>query len=132
MDRGGFLAVVDSGWLHACALENQTGQLDSIDRGDRKVVGVNFAQGDVSEFEVNGFEGTSDAWERGMERLSALRRTRESRHHLETMRELERVCRSEENILPPMMDAVAAGATLGEFGDVFRSVFGDWVSPVKF
>ena len=132
MDRGGFLAVVDSGWLHACALENQTGQLDSIDRGDRKVVGVNFAEGDVSEFEVNGFEGTSDAWERGMERLTALRRTRDSRHHLETMRELERVCRSGENIMPPMMDAVAAGATLGEFGDVFRSVFGDWVSPVKF
>jgi methylmalonyl-CoA mutase N-terminal domain/subunit len=131
-DQGGFLAVLDSGWLHARALDNQTALLNSIDQGERNVVGVNFAEADVSEFEVNGFQGTSDAWERGMERLTELRRSRESRHHRETMHELERVCGSGENILPPMLDAVAAGATVGEFGDVFRSVFGDWVSPVKF
>lgn len=132
MDRGGFLAVLDSGWLHACALENQTGQLDAIERGDSKVVGVNFAEGDVSEFEVDGFQGTSDAWERGLERLRELRRRRESRRHAAAMRELERACRGGDNIIPPMMDAVAAGATLGEFGEVFRSAFGEWVSPINF
>lgn len=132
MARGGFLAVLDSGWLHACALENQTAQLDAVERGDRRLVGVNFAEADVSEFDIDGFQGTSDAWERGMERLKELRRRRDSRRHMEAMRELERVCRSGDNILPPMMDAVAAGATLGEFGDVFRSVFGEWVSPIKF
>jgi methylmalonyl-CoA mutase N-terminal domain/subunit len=132
MGQGGFLAALDSGWLHACALENQTEQLRSIEGNQRMIAGVNFAQADVSEFEVSGFEGTSDAWDRGMERLTELRRSRDSRHHKETMLELERVCAGRENILPPMLDAVAAGATLGEIGDVFRSVFGDWIPPIKF
>ena len=31
-----------------------------------------------------------------------------------------------------MLDAVAADATLGEIGDVFRDVFGDWKVPISF
>jgi methylmalonyl-CoA mutase N-terminal domain/subunit len=132
MNQGGFLAVLDSGWLHSRALENQEAELISIGGGQRRIVGVNFAEPDVSEFEVTGFEGVSDAWERGMERLVELRRTRESRRHREAMLELERACGTRENVLEPMLETVAAGATVGEIGDVFRSSFGDWSSPIKF
>jgi methylmalonyl-CoA mutase N-terminal domain/subunit len=31
-----------------------------------------------------------------------------------------------------MVDAVSAGATVGEIGDVFREVFGDWDAPIEF
>jgi hypothetical protein len=31
-----------------------------------------------------------------------------------------------------MLDAVLAGATLGEIGDVYRSTFGDWTPPISF
>jgi methylmalonyl-CoA mutase N-terminal domain/subunit len=132
MNEGGFLAVLDSGWLYSRALENQEAELMSIGGGQRRIVGVNFAEPDVSEFEVTGFEGVSDAWERGMERLVELRRTRESRRHREAMLELERACGTRENVLEPMLETVAAGATVGEIGDVFRSSFGDWSSPIKF
>jgi methylmalonyl-CoA mutase N-terminal domain/subunit len=132
MERGGFLACLDNGWLHGRALENQTAQLAAIETGDRKVVGVNFGQGDVGEFEIDGFQGTSDAWERGMERLRELRRTRDSRAHAAAMRSLEEACGGTANVLPPMVDAVAAGATVGEIGDVFRQVFGDWDAPIEF
>jgi methylmalonyl-CoA mutase N-terminal domain/subunit len=131
-DNGGFLACLDSGWLHSRALENQSDQLRRIENGEQKIVGVNYAQGDVSDFEIDGFQGTSDAWERGMERISALRRNRESRRHSQSMRELERVCASDENIMPSMLEAVLAGATLGEIGDVYRSTFGDWTPPISF
>lgn len=132
MERGGFLACLDSGWLHARALENQTAQLAAIEDGRRKVVGVNFGQGDVGEFEIDGFQGTSDAWERGMERLRELRRTRDSRAHSIAMRSLQEACAGTANVLPPMVDAVSAGATVGEIGDVFREVFGDWDAPIEF
>jgi methylmalonyl-CoA mutase N-terminal domain/subunit len=132
MAQGGFLAALDRGWLHARALENQGEQLHRIETGEQKIVGVNHAMGDVSEFDVEGFQGTSDAWERGMERLTELRRSRDSRRHSGAMRELERVCAATDNILPPMLDAVVAGATLGEIGDVYRGVFGDWEPPINF
>jgi methylmalonyl-CoA mutase, N-terminal domain len=132
MAQGGFLESLDSGWLHARALENQAEELRRIETGEQQVVGVNCALGDVSSFDIEGFQGTSDAWERGMERMTELRRTREARRHSEAMRELAWTCAGDGNILPPMLDAVAAGATLGEIGDVYRTVFGDWTPPINF
>jgi methylmalonyl-CoA mutase N-terminal domain/subunit len=131
-DQGGFLASLDSGWLHARADENQTRLIHDIDSGQRSVVGVNFAEVDDSPFTVNGFEGTSDAWERGMERLKALRRSRDQRAHRDAMTALRDACKSEDNIIPAMLESVAANATLGDIGDVFRDTFGDWKVPIQF
>jgi methylmalonyl-CoA mutase N-terminal domain/subunit len=131
-DQGGFLAALDSGWLHARAGQHQVEQFREIEEGKRKVVGVNFAGDDVSPFEIEGFQGTSDAWERGIERLTELRRTRDSRHHGRAIGELRRVCGSSDNIIPAMIEAVSADATLGDIGDVFRDSFGDWTIPIQF
>lgn len=130
--QGGFLATIDSGWLHGKALENQSRQLADIDTGRRKVVGLNMAHGDVGTFMVDGFEGISDAWDRGMQRIAELRRRRESRRHAEVMRELRSTCAGQRNVIPAMLDAVAAEATLGEIGAVYREVFGDWDVPIRF
>ncbi|HEY3751391.1 MAG TPA: acyl-CoA mutase large subunit family protein [Pseudonocardiaceae bacterium] len=131
-ERGGFLAAIDSGWLHGRAMENQSGQLEDIDSGRRKIVGLNMARGDVGTFAVEGFEGSSDAWERGMERIAALRARRESRRHAQAMRALQETCASDRNVIPAMLEAVAAEATLGEIGAVYREVFGDWDVPIRF
>lgn len=131
-EHGGFLATLDSGWLHDQALQNQASQLEEIESGTRRQVGVNFADGDVSEFEIDGFQGTSDAWERGMERLKRIRARRDSARHHSAMADLERACRSSTNIIPPMIEAVAADATVGEIGDTFRAAFGDWTPPIQF
>lgn len=131
-DQGGFLATLDSGWLHGRALENLTAQLAQIESGQRRIVGQNFADGDVGTFEIDGFVGSSDAWERGLERLDALRRRREGRRHTQAMKALEATCASDRNVMPAMLEAIAAQATLGEVGTVFRTVFGDWDVPIKF
>jgi methylmalonyl-CoA mutase N-terminal domain/subunit len=131
-EQGGFLATIDSGWLHGLALDNQLRDLEATESGRRKVVGLNFAHGDVGRFAVDGFAGTSDAWERGMERIDALRRTREARRHTDAMRDLQTTCAGDGNVIPAMLEVVAAGATLGEIGGVFREVFGDWDVPIQF
>jgi methylmalonyl-CoA mutase N-terminal domain/subunit len=131
-DQGGFIAVLDSGWLHARAQEHQAGEFAAVELGDRQVVGVNTAHGDVGTFVVEGFSGRSDAWERGMNRLEALRRERDSARAEEALSKLRRACAGSANVIPPMMDAVAADVSLGEIGDVFREVFGDWNVPIQF
>jgi methylmalonyl-CoA mutase N-terminal domain/subunit len=130
--RGGFIACLDSGWMHARASENQIKLFDEIESGVRSVVGVNTAQGDAGTLEVEGFRGTSDAWERGMERLTALRRERDASRTREALRALRTACAGSTNVMPAMMDAVAADVTVGEIGDVFRDVFGDWKVPIEF
>jgi methylmalonyl-CoA mutase N-terminal domain/subunit len=67
-----------------------------------------------------------------MERIAALRARRESRRHAQAMRALQETCASDRNIIPAMLEAVAAEATLGEIGAVYREVFGDWDVPIRF
>jgi methylmalonyl-CoA mutase N-terminal domain/subunit len=132
LDEGGFLATIDNGWLHARADENSASVLREILEGKRHVVGLSMATGDVSEFTIDGFEGSSDAWERGMERLGHLRRRRDGRLHARAMADLETACRGSSNVIPLLLEAVVAEATLGDIGTVFRSAFGDWDSPIHF
>jgi methylmalonyl-CoA mutase, N-terminal domain len=129
--RGGFLSVIDSGWLFEEALKNTLQEMEDLEEGRRRVVGLNFADSDTGSFEIEGFKGSTDAWERGMDRLSTLRVGRERGRHNDAMRELRNVCASSTNVMPAMMEAVAAEATIGEIGEVFRSVFGVWVPPVS-
>jgi methylmalonyl-CoA mutase N-terminal domain/subunit len=128
-DQGGFLASLDTGWLLSRAATNVQTDVQAIGSGQRKVVGVNFADADVGEFVIPGFEGSPDAWDRAMERLVILRRKRHSARHAEAMRNLRDACKGTENVLPFLMDAVQADVTLGEIGTVFREVFGDWRVP---
>lgn len=127
--QGGFTATLDSGWLHARAAQGQVRSVQDIESGARKVVGVNVETGDTGAFSVEGFAGTTGAWERGVRRLEALRRTRDRRRHASALAALEACCRSANNVMPAMMEAVAADVTVGEIGDTFREVFGEWNAP---
>ncbi len=40
--------------------------------------------------------------------------------------------RGEGNMVPPMLDAVRAEATLGEICDALRDVWGDYREPARF
>jgi methylmalonyl-CoA mutase N-terminal domain/subunit len=61
-----------------------------------------------------------------MDRLAELRRVRDTNATLAALRELERVCKGDDNIVPVMMAAVQADASIGEIGQVFRDSFGVW------
>lgn len=127
--QGGFLASLDSGWLHARAHENQQAEFLAQSNGERVLVGVTDFCEDVSPFKVDGFVGVSDAFDVAMERLQEVRRTRDSQRAGKALRELESVCRGSANIMPAMLEALDAEVTLGEIGDVYREVFGDWNPP---
>lgn len=130
--RGGFAVVLDEGWLHSLAAANQLDQADAVNWGTRTMVGVNAFTEDRTPWEMTGFEPVEGVWEKSVERLRRVRRTRDGREAVSALRELETACRGHQNIMPPVMEAVAAQATLGEFGDVFSDVFGDWKAPISF
>lgn len=128
--QGGFLATLDSGWLHQRAHENQYELFDEMERGERTVVGVTDFDGDINPNAIDGFIGTSDAFDQATQRLGALRRERHEKAAGNALRALEACCRGDDNVMPAMMTAVDADATLGEIGKVFRDVFGDWDTPI--
>ncbi len=130
--QGGFIAALDSGWLHRKAAENQLAHERALGDGIRTTVGVNQFTEDCSPFEVGGFPPIEGVWEQSIQRLHNLRVSRDERAATQALRALDQTCSGEANIMPAMLDAVAADVTLGEIGDVFRERFGDWQVPIQF
>ena len=128
--RGGFLACLDSGWLHARAEENQSADFMAQANGERTIVGVTDFVDDDSPHNVDGFMGVDDAFDVALARLHELRASRDDRAASAALKDLERACRGETNIMPAMMTALDSDVTLGEVGDVFREIFGDWDTPI--
>jgi methylmalonyl-CoA mutase N-terminal domain/subunit len=128
--QGGFVAALDSGWLHARAGAHQFEDASAVTSGERTQVGVNAFTDDVADLQIGGFEGTNGVWETSIKRLAAIRRERDNRAATASLQDLEAVCRSSDNLMPAMMAAVGSDVTLGEIGGVFREVFGDWDAPI--
>lgn len=96
-----------------------------IESGERVVVGVNrYAEGD-DDLEIEGDaadHGALETSQRG--ELAAVRAARSKRGVDETLRALGRAARGSTNLIPPVMDALRAMATVGEISEVFREAWG--------
>src|SRR5699024_8117570 len=89
---------------------------NALDKGDKKMVGVNTLTGGINdELAILRISGDVET-----EQNAVLARRRASRDDAEVRRriaEMVRVARGEGNLIPPMLDAVRAEATLGEICD---------------
>jgi len=122
---GGAVAAIEAGFyqdeIHDSAYRIQQG----IESGERVVVGVNrfVEQNEVLPDlqKIDEEQGRSQA-----ERTRSLKRDRSQTSVDDLLGRLEEASRGTSNVLPPMRQALAARATLGEVSDVLRSVFGEY------
>jgi methylmalonyl-CoA mutase N-terminal domain/subunit len=97
----------------------------------RVVVGVNdFVTDDPPP--VNLFQLDASVGEALRERLARLRRTRDGARADRALDALEEAARGRDNLMPPLIDAVEAAATLGEICERLRAVFGVHQPSVTF
>jgi methylmalonyl-CoA mutase N-terminal domain/subunit len=122
---GGAVAAIEAGFyqdeIHEAAFRIQQG----IESGERVIVGVNSFQDDdgrVLELQRIGEEEAAGQ----VERLRALRASRDGTAVDHALAEVEDAARGDANLLPPMREALRARATLGEVSDVLRTVFGEY------
>jgi methylmalonyl-CoA mutase N-terminal domain/subunit len=57
------------------------------------------------------------------------KRERNSTSVKDTLKRVAEACRSGENLMPPICDAVRIGASVGEISDIFRTEFGIYTDP---
>jgi methylmalonyl-CoA mutase N-terminal domain/subunit len=60
-----------------------------------------------------------------VERVRAFRATRDAAAHAAALARIDAAARGDDNLLPVLIDAVKAGATVGEMSDVLRGVWGE-------
>jgi len=125
---GGSVAAIDSGWMQARIAESSYVAQQQIERGDAIVVGVN-AFAETSDGPQMALQKIDAAIERDqVARLAAYRAERDAPVVAARLEDVRVAARGTANLVPCFLEAVDAGATLGELCDVLRGVFGRHVA----
>jgi (2R)-ethylmalonyl-CoA mutase len=130
---GGAVAAVEMGYMKAQLVESNTRRLEAIERGEQIVVGVN----KFTESEPSPLTGGIDAIltvpheveEEQVARLQAWREARDDVAVARALKELRAAAREGRNIMPASIDCAKAGVTTGEWGAVFREIYGEYRAP---
>jgi (2R)-ethylmalonyl-CoA mutase len=134
IDRlGGAVAAVEMGYMKQQLVESNTRRLEAIESGDNIVVGVN----KFVESEASPLAGGSDAIltvpheveQEQVARLNAWRASRDTKAVEAALKDLRRAATDGSNVMPASIACAKAGVTTGEWGAVFRQVFGEYRAP---
>src|SRR4051812_38630259 len=127
----GILRGIEDGWFMAEIAESAFQYQQKLEKGDKKIVGVNVYTETVEE----PLEILRVSHEVELTQRSTLGQRREQRDsaavHAALARMIE-VARTDDNMVPAMLDAVRAEATLGEICGVLRDEWGSYSEPARF
>ncbi|MBI5967270.1 MAG: methylmalonyl-CoA mutase [Deltaproteobacteria bacterium] len=128
--RGGVIPAIEKGYIFAQEMEGLYKYQKWIESGERKILGINFMQKD-EEIPIDIFQVDPQNELRQVERLQRLRKERDNilvRQRLEELGEVttKKATHPKTNIVPAVLEAVRAYATIGEIYGVFRKVFGEF------
>ncbi len=121
---GGTLKAIEAGFIQGEIQNAAFACQQAIERGETVIVGVNRFR--MEDRKIPTFR-LDPALERAQtDRLRELRASRDNRLVAERLQRLEQAARAGENLMPPVLDAAAAYATLGEISDGLKAVFGEY------
>jgi methylmalonyl-CoA mutase N-terminal domain/subunit len=121
---GGTLAAIERGFQQREIQEAAYQVQRAVDSGEQVVVGVNrFRDDEVSTPPTQRID--PDGERRQVERVRRVRAERSAEAWTTSMDELERVARGDGNLMPAILDAVRAYATVGEISDRLRVAWGE-------
>jgi methylmalonyl-CoA mutase N-terminal domain/subunit len=127
----GLLRGIENGWFSAEIADAAFAYQTQLEKGDKRVVGVNCHTGTVTR-SLDILRVSSEV-EHEQRRVLARRRAgRDDGAVQAALAELVRLSRTEANLVPPMLAAARVEATLGEICDALRSVWGTYTELSRF
>jgi methylmalonyl-CoA mutase N-terminal domain/subunit len=120
--RGGMIACIESGWVAAQIHESAYRTQLQVERGEKIVVGVNKYH--VEEPRPALFSVDPQLEDAQKERLGRWKSGRSEADVSQSLAALESAAQGDTNLMPFIVAAVRAEATLGEISDILRRVFG--------
>jgi len=131
--RGGLVAGIENGEIREAIMARAYELQKQIERGDRVIVGVNAFVGDQSQTSVPAVPARdSELVEKQIAGLKKVKARRDAGRVDRSLAELRQVAQGDENLMPPIMEAVRAHATVGEITAVLKEVFGTYRGPTGF
>jgi methylmalonyl-CoA mutase N-terminal domain/subunit len=127
----GLLRGIEDGWFIGEIAESAFAYQVALEKGDKRVVGVNAYPGDVGD----GLEILRVSHEVELAQRESLRARRAARDQAAVDAALQRMVEdaaAQRNTVPAMLDAARAEATLGEICNAFKPMWGEYREPAKF
>ena len=126
---GGMLRAIEQGYVQREIGEAAYREQQDVEAGRRVIVGVNRYQA-AGESPPSILRVDPAIVDRQRARLRQVRADRDGARVRTALSALERAAAGRDNLLPLLLDAVRAYATIGEICDVLRAVFGVYRPPV--
>jgi methylmalonyl-CoA mutase N-terminal domain/subunit len=122
---GGMVDAIERGFPQREIGESAYRFQQAFERRERVIVGVNdFVQADDPPIEILYID--ESAADTQLAKLEKLKQTRNNDQVARALDRLVATARSTGNVMPPILDAVRAYATVGEMCDALREVWGEY------
>jgi methylmalonyl-CoA mutase N-terminal domain/subunit len=130
-EMGDMFSAIERGFPQREIADSAYRYQKEVDTKQRVLVGVNdFLQGNEEPIEIPIHTITPESEQRHLERLRRVRRERDQSAVASALQRLENAARDgRDNLMPYIVDAVRAYATLGEMCNLLRGVYGEYREP---
>jgi methylmalonyl-CoA mutase N-terminal domain/subunit len=125
-DMGGAIPAIEKGFFQQEIADSAYKYQREADEKKRIIVGVNDYAVKEEECPIELLRVDPKVEQEQLARLQKLKRERDNRKAKETLGRLHTSAEKDENLMPKMIEAVKAYATLGEVTDVLRQVYGEY------
>ncbi len=127
-EMGGMLKAIEVGYPQREIAESAFLYQRQLEQGVKTVVGVNkYSIPEEIPIEVLKIDPAME--ERQIQRVRKMKRERNSSALKEALKRVAEACRSGENLMEPICEAVRRDATVGEISDIYRAEFGVYKDP---
>lgn len=131
-DLGGMAYAVETGYVQREVARQAYLQEKALQEGRIVKVGVNKYVIEEEEPNIELHEYNPRVADEQIARLNEVKRERDSRAVTQALKDLEAAARAKRNVMPYLVEAVKAYATVGEMTAVFKEVYGEFKEPSIF
>jgi methylmalonyl-CoA mutase N-terminal domain/subunit len=126
---GGVLRAIETGYVQREIQQAAYEYQKEVESGEQTVVGVNrYTVDEATSIPILRVDPKIERSQ--IERLKKLRARRDNARAQEALKEVEATAPSDRNLMPAILNAVRANATVGEISDALRRVFGEYQESV--
>ncbi|TFG10584.1 methylmalonyl-CoA mutase [Candidatus Thorarchaeota archaeon] len=129
---GGVIPAIEKGFFQREIANASYRYQKEIEDNKRTIVGVNDYVLEDEDIRIPVLKIDPEVEKKQVERLQQVRRERDNKEVEEALEALRKASEGNENIMPHVVRAVRAYASIGEICDVWRDVFGEWEEPKIF
>ncbi|MER7278157.1 methylmalonyl-CoA mutase family protein [Dactylosporangium sp. NPDC000244] len=127
----GILRGIEDGWFMSEIADSAFAYQQAVEKGDKRVVGVNVHTGSVTR-DLDILRVSHEVEVEQNKLLATRRAERDNAAVKERLERMVAAARGEENMIPSMLDAARAEATLGEICGALKDEWGIYREPARF